>query len=184
MISATLAFFISELIFNEPYPEFSLLIFQSLLVNPIFFTCYIVLYIKMIRKQQSWATELELYELRAGNKEILKFFFFILQFLMVASVTIVLGALSLLITDRYYLELFFEIMYCARHVSSILLAYGVSNSVKRSLEAAARSRAMADNSLNKTDGSLFESETHFDPGEVMRTEITETTSPFLSHRNI
>jgi len=90
---------------------------------------------------------------------------------MVASLTIVLGALSILKQTDYYIQLFSEIMYCARHVSSILLAYGVSNSVRRALEAEARSLViMTENSLNKTDGSLFESDSHFDPGELMRTE--------------
>jgi hypothetical protein len=55
-IAAALAFFIFELSFEQPYPEFSLLLFQSLLMNPIFFTSYIVLYLRMTRDQLLWAS--------------------------------------------------------------------------------------------------------------------------------
>jgi len=60
--------------------------------------------------------------LSEGNKEILKFFSFILQFLAVASVLIFLGALSLLFPEDAFINYFFEVMYCVRHVSSIMLA--------------------------------------------------------------
>jgi hypothetical protein len=71
--------------------------------------------------------------LSQGNKEILKFFSFILQFLAVASVLIFLGALSLLYPQDAFINYSFEIMYCARHVSSIMLAYGVTNSIRKEL---------------------------------------------------
>ena len=57
-----------------------------------------------------------------------------------ASVLIFLGALTLLYPESRPVMYFFEIMYCARHVSSIMLAYGVSNSIKKELEMIANAR--------------------------------------------
>ena len=125
---------------KPPYPELVLLFAQSCVFNPIVFAFYLLTYRRMLRSQLEWATEEQLPSLSQGNKSVLKFFIFILQFLAVASVTIFFGALSLMYTDDVFINYFFEIMYCVRHVSSIMLAYGVSNSIKKELEMIANAR--------------------------------------------
>ena len=69
--------------------------------------------------------------LSEGNKKILKFFAFILQYLAVASVLIFLCALILIYPEDTFINYSVEVMYCVRHVSIIMLAYGVTNSIKK-----------------------------------------------------
>jgi len=88
-------------------------------------------YYSMLRSQLKWASEDQILMLSEGNKEILKFFTFILQYLAVASVLIVLCALILIFPEDTFINYSVEIMYCARHVSIILLAYGITNSIKK-----------------------------------------------------
>ena len=82
--------------------------------------------------------------------------------------TIAMGSISL-ISDSYDLGLFFEIFLCMRHISSILLALGVSHSVQQALEAEIRQRKCGQD-LNESQSSLFETDTPFDPATVMRAE--------------
>jgi len=49
LVVSSLGFYLAELNLSKPYPEVSLLLFQSCVINPIYFFWYIMTYYNMLR---------------------------------------------------------------------------------------------------------------------------------------
>ena len=92
-----------------------------------------------------------------------------MQYLTVATLSVVLYCFSIYTYDYHTVDQIYEWNLIVRNLSSILLAYGVSNSIKQALEAEIRERDR-DTSVND---SLNEEVFRSDPAEMMRIEVEQ-----------